>query len=70
MGNDGREGVQDVKDHGGTVVAESEETAVIFGMPHQAIQTGAVDVVLPLGDIGRAIQTGVARDGVVGKGSQ
>ncbi len=67
MGNDGRAGVCDVKQHGGTIVAESEETAVIFGMPQQAIQTGCVDAVLPLGSIGRAIQTGIADDG---KGSQ
>ena len=71
MGNDGRKGVQEVKQHGGTVIAESEETAVIFGMPQQAIQTGAVDVVLPLGEIGKAIQDGIApRVGSVGKGSQ
>jgi len=59
MGNDGRAGVQEVKNHGGRVIAESEETAVIFGMPYQAIQTGAVDAVLPLGEIGKAIQSGV-----------
>jgi two-component system chemotaxis response regulator CheB len=71
MGNDGREGVMDVKQHGGTVIAESEETAVIFGMPQQAIQTGVVDAVLPLGEIGQAIQDGVApSDGSSGKGSQ
>jgi len=71
MGNDGRAGVRDVKQHGGTVVAESEETAVIFGMPAQAIQTGAVDAVLPLGEIWKVIQDGIAaseRSG--GKGSQ
>jgi two-component system chemotaxis response regulator CheB len=71
MGNDGRNGVLDVKQHGGTVIAESEETAVIFGMPAQAIQTGAVDAVLPLGEIGKAIQDGIApSDGSSGKGSQ
>ncbi|HKJ25437.1 MAG TPA: chemotaxis response regulator protein-glutamate methylesterase [Myxococcota bacterium] len=71
MGNDGRNGVLDVKQHGGTVIAESEETAVIFGMPAQAIQTGAVDAVLPLGEIGKAIQDGIApHEGSSGKGSQ
>lgn len=70
MGNDGRVGVCDVKHHGGTVVAESEQTAVIFGMPQQAIHTGSVDAVLPLGAIGRAIQAGIIDDGLDGKGSQ
>jgi len=71
MGNDGREGVLEVKQHGGTVIAESEETAVIFGMPQQAIQTGMVDAVLPLGEIGRAIQNGIDPCEVSrGRGSQ
>jgi two-component system chemotaxis response regulator CheB len=59
MGDDGRAGVRAVKDQGGTVVAESERTAVIFGMPAQAIRTGAVDLVLPLDRIARAIRNGV-----------
>jgi len=61
MGDDGRSGVRAVKASGGRVVAESEETAVIFGMPARAIRTGAVDAVLPLPEIGRVIQTGVRR---------
>lgn len=52
MGDDGREGVQAVKRAGGRVIAEAEETAVVFGMPKQAIRTGVVDAVLPLDAIG------------------
>jgi two-component system, chemotaxis family, protein-glutamate methylesterase/glutaminase len=74
MGDDGRRGVQCVKRSGGTVIAESEETAVIFGMPQQAIRTGMVDRVLPLGDIAASIQNGVACKGTtesssMGRGS-
>jgi two-component system chemotaxis response regulator CheB len=61
MGDDGRKGVSAVKECGGSVIAESESTAVIFGMPQQAIRTGAVDAVLPLGEIATAIQRGVRR---------
>jgi len=61
MGDDGRKGVRAVREAGGTVIAESEETAVIFGMPQQAIRTGAVDAVLPLAEIAPAIQTGLPR---------
>ena len=61
MGDDGRQGVQDVRQSGGFVIAESEETAVIFGMPQQAIRTGMVDMVLPLGDIAASIQSGVGQ---------
>ena len=58
MGDDGSKGVRAVRGCGGRVIAESERSAVIFGMPQQAIRTGAVDQVLPLGDIAMAIQSG------------
>jgi two-component system chemotaxis response regulator CheB len=58
MGDDGRRGVQSVKTSGGRVIAESESTAVIYGMPQQAIRSGSVDEILPLGEIAQAIQTG------------
>jgi two-component system chemotaxis response regulator CheB len=60
MGDDGRRGVMAIKECGGHVIAESEESAVIFGMPQQAIRSGAVDSVLPLGEIPIAIQSGHA----------
>jgi len=62
MGDDGRTGVCAVKECGGMVIAESEETAVIYGMPRQAVRSGAVDLVLPLHEIPKAIQSGVAND--------
>jgi two-component system chemotaxis response regulator CheB len=49
MGRDGAEGVVAIKRQGGRCLAESEETAVVFGMPQEAIRTGAVEKVLPLG---------------------
>jgi two-component system chemotaxis response regulator CheB len=48
MGHDGRLGMAQIKRQGGFTIAESEETAVVFGMPHEAILEGAVDVVAPL----------------------
>jgi two-component system chemotaxis response regulator CheB len=48
MGHDGRLGMAHIKRRGGFTIAESEETAVVFGMPHEAILEGAVDVVAPL----------------------
>lgn len=56
MGGDGGKGVLKVHQRGGRVIAEAAETAVIFGMPQEAIATGAVDEVLPLGRIGDAIE--------------
>jgi two-component system chemotaxis response regulator CheB len=51
MGSDGREGILAIKQAGGKTVAESEETAVIFGMPKEAIDSGGVDTVLRLDEI-------------------
>lgn len=55
MGNDGSQGVKKVKDAGGCVFAESEESAVVFGMPREAIATGAVDKVVHLDFMGLKI---------------
>jgi two-component system chemotaxis response regulator CheB len=46
MGHDGAEGIQHIKKIGGVTIAQNEETSVIFGMPKEAIATGAVDWVL------------------------
>ncbi|HEY6877900.1 MAG TPA: chemotaxis-specific protein-glutamate methyltransferase CheB [Polyangiales bacterium] len=48
MGDDGARGVVAIKARGGMVVAESAETAVIYGMPGAAVRTGEVDRTLPL----------------------
>lgn len=56
MGNDGSKGVQAVRTAGGHVIAQDESTAVIFGMPQEAIKTGAVDQVLPIDAISSAIE--------------
>lgn len=56
MGNDGARGVQAVKAAGGHVIAQDESTAVIFGMPQEAIKTGAVDQVLPIETIYQGIE--------------
>ncbi len=48
MGNDGSKGVRIIKEHGGYVIAESEETAIVYGMPREAVATGVVDRCIPL----------------------
>lgn len=55
MGSDGRAGIVAVKEAGGRTVAESEETAVIFGMPREAVESGAVEEVRPLFEIPETI---------------
>jgi two-component system chemotaxis response regulator CheB len=56
MGNDGAGGVTAIKAAGGLVLAQDEATSVIFGMPAEAIKTGAVDRVLGIDDIYSAIE--------------
>jgi two-component system chemotaxis response regulator CheB len=48
MGNDGLEGARAVRRAGGIVLAESEETCVIYGMPREVAQAGLANAVLPL----------------------
>jgi two-component system chemotaxis response regulator CheB len=55
MGSDGAMGLKDIKERGGTTLAQDEATSVIFGMPKIAIQKGVVDKVLPLTDIAEEI---------------
>lgn len=50
-GHDGAAGVRAIKEHGGTVIAQDEASAVFFGMPESAFRTGVVDRVLPLDGI-------------------
>jgi two-component system, chemotaxis family, protein-glutamate methylesterase/glutaminase len=62
-GTDGNMGVQAIKRLGGTVIAQDRETAEFSGMPAAAIQAGAVDFVLPLGEIAPALVSLVTKDG-------
>jgi two-component system, chemotaxis family, protein-glutamate methylesterase/glutaminase len=48
MGDDGAEGLREMKDAGAVTIAQDEQSCVVFGMPREAIARGAVDFVLPL----------------------
>jgi two-component system chemotaxis response regulator CheB len=51
-GKDGAEGIRIIKEAGGTTIAQVPETAEFRPMPEAAIQTGCVDFVLRLEEIG------------------
>lgn len=55
MGNDGSHGVIAVKSSGGQVLAEAEDSSVVFGMPREAIATGLVDKIASLDRMAREI---------------
>ncbi|MEN8159916.1 MAG: chemotaxis protein CheB, partial [Myxococcota bacterium] len=71
MGDDGARGAASVKRSGGNVIVESAESAVIFGMPQQAIRGGAVDAVVPLHQMAGMIRSGFAGEptGRTGEGA-
>ncbi len=48
MGDDGAQGLKEMHDAGAFTVAQDEATSVVFGMPREAIELGAADLVLPL----------------------
>ncbi|WP_337906929.1 chemotaxis protein CheB [Iningainema tapete] len=48
MDMDGSNGVKIIKQMGGTVIAQNEETSKFPAMPKAAIDTGVVDFILPL----------------------
>ncbi len=48
MGDDGAQGLLEMRQAGATNVAQDEASCVVFGMPREAIARGAVDLVLPL----------------------
>ncbi len=51
MGDDGTRGAAAVREAGGVVIAESEATAVVYGMPGAAVRAGVVSEELPLPSI-------------------
>ena len=48
MGRDGAAGMLEMKKAGAWNIAQDEATSVIFGMPREAIEAGAVQEVAPL----------------------
>lgn len=56
MGDDGSNGLKDIKDAGGFTVAQSEESCIVFGMPKEAIKKNAVNKILHLNEIPNFIQ--------------
>jgi two-component system chemotaxis response regulator CheB len=51
MGDDGVEGARAIRAAGGIIIAESQETAVVYGMPGAAVRAGLVSETMPLPEI-------------------
>jgi two-component system chemotaxis response regulator CheB len=55
MGDDGANGLLEMKQAGAVTIAQDEATCVVFGMPKEAIKRSAVSKVLPLQAVAGAI---------------
>ena len=51
MGDDGAQGMLEMKEAGAFTIAQDEASCIVFGMPNEAIKRGGVDLVRPLSAI-------------------
>ena len=51
MGRDGVEGLKSIKSKGGYVLAQEEESCIVYGMPQAALEEGVVDSMVSLENI-------------------
>jgi len=63
MGKDGAAGIEAIEAAGGHTIAQDRATSPVFGIPRQAIATGAVDDVLPADEIADGILDVLSTDG-------
>jgi two-component system chemotaxis response regulator CheB len=55
MGSDGFLGLELMKRTGSTIIAQNDETSVVYGMPKKPIDAGIVDIIAPLDKIASEI---------------
>jgi two-component system, chemotaxis family, response regulator WspF len=55
MGNDGAQGLLELRQLGWKTIAQDQATCVVHGMPRAAVEIGAACQVLPLADIHAAV---------------
>jgi len=55
MGHDGLDGARAIKQTGGQIIAQDEDTCVVYGMPRSVVEAGLADAVLPIDQIADGI---------------
>ena len=61
MGRDGATGLLAIREAGGFTVAQDEATSIVYGMPREAVACGAAERILPLQEIGPALELRVVQ---------
>lgn len=56
MGSDGAKGLKAMRDAGARTIGQNKETCVVYGMPRVAHENGAVELQLPVSEIGQALK--------------
>jgi two-component system chemotaxis response regulator CheB len=51
LGNDGTQGMKEIKNRGGRTIAESEDSCVVYGMPKSVVKAGVADKIVKLDEI-------------------
>jgi two-component system chemotaxis response regulator CheB len=59
IGRDGADGLRAMRDRNALTLAQNATTSVVYGMPRAAVEEGAAQQVLPVGEIGEAIAAAV-----------
>ncbi|UCH81517.1 MAG: chemotaxis response regulator protein-glutamate methylesterase [Nitrospiraceae bacterium] len=59
LGNDGTQGMKEIKNKGGRTIAESEESCVVYGMPKSVVEAGVADKIVKLDEIAGEIVNAV-----------
>lgn len=62
MGDDGAQGLLEMRNSGAHTIAQNEATCVVFGMPKEAIARGAAAEILPLNRIAPAALSSATRN--------
>ncbi|HIK95488.1 MAG TPA: chemotaxis response regulator protein-glutamate methylesterase [Planctomycetes bacterium] len=62
MGKDGRDGCRAIKEAGGQVLVQDEESSVVWGMPGSVAKAGLADAMRPLDELGPEIVRRILRN--------
>jgi len=66
MGHDGADGLAAIRRAGGATLAQDRGTSTVFGMPHAAVEAGAVEEVAPLASLAERSVAAIERRAAVG----
>lgn len=55
MGNDGAEGLLNMRNNGAHTIAQDEESCIVFGMPKEAIERGAAEKIVSLSNMAQTL---------------